>query len=60
MLEWDALPLPGGTHPAYLIPESIRRRLVRAKAWRSQSVCVGGTAEIQPAKIAQLAIDSGV
>uniref|UniRef100_A0A4W3IN48 Uncharacterized protein n=1 Tax=Callorhinchus milii TaxID=7868 RepID=A0A4W3IN48_CALMI len=30
------------TPPPYLIPESIRRRLARAKAWGEPRVCVGG------------------
>uniref|UniRef100_A0A4W3HJ11 Uncharacterized protein n=1 Tax=Callorhinchus milii TaxID=7868 RepID=A0A4W3HJ11_CALMI len=37
--------LPGGMHPAYLIPEIIRCRLARAKAWGSQR-CVGLTAGV--------------
>uniref|UniRef100_A0A4W3JYW3 Uncharacterized protein n=1 Tax=Callorhinchus milii TaxID=7868 RepID=A0A4W3JYW3_CALMI len=33
LLEWNAHSILRGTHPAYLIPESIRRRMARAKAW---------------------------
>uniref|UniRef100_A0A4W3KH23 Uncharacterized protein n=1 Tax=Callorhinchus milii TaxID=7868 RepID=A0A4W3KH23_CALMI len=34
----NAHSIPGETHPAYLIPKSIRRRLARAKVWGPQSV----------------------
>uniref|UniRef100_A0A4W3IJV2 Uncharacterized protein n=1 Tax=Callorhinchus milii TaxID=7868 RepID=A0A4W3IJV2_CALMI len=37
---------PGGTHPVYLIPKNIRRRLARAKVWGEPRVCVGVTAAV--------------